>query len=437
MPTSIRRVASDALLSIGACALVAMFAASAAAQTPATAPAPAAGAPAAEDRIKQLEERIIALEGQVRMLQQQGSAPAAPPPPTAATETTAQAAAQGQSEAAPPAEQPANLGGATGMAKALNPDIAIIGNFVASAGRNPIAGVPSFEMAESELSLQSVVDPYARGDFFISFGEEGVELEEGFITFTALPKSFVAKVGKLRSAFGKVNPLHTHVLPWVDRPMMTDNLVGGEEGISDAGISVSRIIPAPAGIFLEATGQVYRGDSSDVFEQSRKREVSTVAHLRGYRDITESTNLDLGFSFARGHNDGGPGFTTKLYGVDATFRWKPLRRSIYRSFIARTEFVWSQRQQLPAEQRAFGMYASGDYQLTRRWFVGGRFDWSDRARDAALTDKGGSFVVTYWPSEFAQLRGQYRHASYAEGVNANEMRFQVLFAIGAHGAHPF
>ncbi len=38
-------------------------------------------------------------------------------------------------------------------------------------------------MHESEASFQAIVDPYARADFFIAFGEEGVELEEGFITF--------------------------------------------------------------------------------------------------------------------------------------------------------------------------------------------------------------------------------------------------------------
>ena len=60
----------------------------------------------------------------------------------------------------------------------------------------------------------------------------------------------------------------------------------------------------------------------------------------------------------------GPEFPdTNLYGVDATLRWKPLRRSIYHSFVGRSEFIWSQRQQLPAEQKAFGFYASADYQL--------------------------------------------------------------------------
>ena len=71
-------------------------------------------------------------------------------------------------------------------------------------------------MSESEASFQAVVDPYARADFFFSFAPEGVEVEEGYITFTSLPGGLLAKVGKFREQFGKVNTMHTHVLPWVD-----------------------------------------------------------------------------------------------------------------------------------------------------------------------------------------------------------------------------
>jgi hypothetical protein len=162
-----------------------------------------------------------------------------------------------------------------------------------------------------------------------------------------------------------------------------------------------------------------------------------VAHLRSYKDLTESTNLDIGLSYARGYNDFGPKFLTNLYGVDATVRWKPLRRSIYHSFVGRSELFWSQRQQLPVEQRAFGMYASADYQLGRRWFLGGRFDRSDRSQFANLADKGGSIVLTYWPSEFSQVRGQYRLTDYAGNQKTNELLMQVIFSLGAHGAHPF
>jgi len=356
-------------------------------------------ASALEQKIRDLEDRIIALEGQVRTLKAQ----AVPAAPAGATETATAAA---PAESVAPA--PVSLGGAGGSAaKALNPDISMIGDFIGVAGGNSISPSPSFQMHESEIGMQAIIDPYARGDFFLSFGESGVD----------------------------------HVLPWVDRPLVTQNLVGGEDGIDDAGVSIERIIPFPKGIFLSATGQVFRGDSGEgnelVFQSHSKSDVSTVAHLRGYKDLNESTNLDLGLSYARGHNELGSDFITSLYGIDATLRWKPLRRAIYHSFVARSEFIWSQRQQNPFEQRAFGMYASGEYQFKRRWFLGGRYDWSDRAREANLTDKGGSVILTYWPSEFSQIRGQYRFTDYAGDHKTNELLMQVLFSLGAHGAHPF
>jgi hypothetical protein len=408
-------------------------------------------------KIRDLEDRVIALEGQLRTLKSAPLATAQPAPSQPAAESGGQAAAPAeQSQASmPPVPSPtpsaapseagtqaALLGGAGGSAaKALNPDISAIGDFIGGMGHNPVQPSPSLQMHESELGFQAIIDPYARGDFFLSFGEQGVSVEEGFLTFTALPGGFVARVGKMRSAFGKVNTLHNHVLPWVDRPLVTNNLVGGEDGIDDAGVSVERILPAPKGIFLDATGQLFRGDSGDaehpLFQASTKDDVSVVGHLRAYRDLTESTNIDLGVSYARGHNDQGTGFLTQLYGVDATLRWKPLRRSIYHSFVGRGEFIWSQRQQLPSEQRAFGFYTSGDYQLGRRWFLGGRFDRSGRSEFANLTDQGGSLVLTYWPSEFSQVRGQYRLMHYAGNIETHELLMQLMFSLGAHGAHPF
>ena len=108
-----------------------------------------------------------------------------------------------------------------------------------------------------------------------------------------------------------------------------------------------------------------------------RKDLSYVGHLRGYQDITESSNIDLGFSYSQGHNKAGilndvdvGRFKTKLYGFDATFRWRPLQRSIYHSFIGRTELIWSRRDQFDALQKAMGYYVSGDYQFGRRWFAG-------------------------------------------------------------------
>jgi hypothetical protein len=380
------------------------------------------------DRLRQeYGDRLAALEAKLAALQGAAQPAGAPAPQEVAV--PAGAAGAGGPEGALPV-----YGNVTALSKIFNPDIAVIGDFLGAAGKNAVEPGPALEMHEAEASLQAIVDPYARADFFFALGPEGIEVEEGFITFPTLPGGLVMKAGKLRSAFGKVNTMHNHLLPWTDRPLMTRNLVGGEEGISDAGFSVARLLTNPW-LFLEATGEVYRGQS-EVFHGNERSDLTYVGRLRGYQDVTEAANVDLGASFAYGHNDSGPKETTKLFGVDATFRYRPLRRAIYRRLLARTELVWSRRSE-SGGLNAFGGYAAADYQFSRRWFAGMRYDHAGRAMDPDAKDKGTSWLLTFWPSEFSQIRGQYRRTNYAEGQTANELLFQLLFSIGAHGAHVF
>src|SRR3989475_553222 len=246
------------------------------------------------NRMKAMEDKIKALEAEVQELKGSQSAltaaiTAAAPVP-AAPQQAAQAPATAQVPTAAPQAAPPGLeapqtpsgplpvygGASAAAAKVFNPDISVIGDFLGGVGNGNPRSTPSLEMHESEVGFQAIIDPYARADFFISFGEKGVNLEEGYLTLSALPAGLQMKVGKMRAAFGKVNTLHNHVLPWTDRPLVTQNLVGGEDGIDDAGLPFSRILPAPKDLFLEATAQIFRGDSGDVFHAYKRSNVSTV-----------------------------------------------------------------------------------------------------------------------------------------------------------------
>jgi hypothetical protein len=98
--------------------------------------------------------------------------------------------------------------------------------------------------------------------------------------------------------------------------------------------------------------------------------------------------------------------------------------------------------------RLFGFYASGDYQLSQRLFTGVRIDQADRGTsvtDASPSfdpafrarDRGVAATMTFWPSEFSQLRGELRRISYGSARSVTELLFQLQFSIGAHGAHTF
>jgi hypothetical protein len=389
-----------------------------------------------DERLQQLEQRLIQIGGGPMVLTPQAvpPVPQQAPPPVPQTDPA-------------PAPQPA------GSSKVFNPDISVNGNFIGAAGHNPFATLSPLQLSEVEAAFQAIVDPYARADFFVAVGPEGAEVEEGYITFTSLPGNLLLKAGKMRANFGKMNTLHTHALPSVDRPLVTENLVGGDEGFADAGMSLSHLIDNPV-LYLELTGEVFAG-LSDVFQSAKRSELTYVGRVRGYHDLNDASNIDVGASFAYGPStiDVPPGLLTSLEpapviqaagmnkrmaAIDATFRYRPPSRAIYRRLNVRTEFIWS-RQELPEQafESAFGMYASAEYQFARRWYIGGRYDRSGRTLDGDAIDTGGSAFLTFWPTEFSQIRGQFRRINFAEGVKANEFLFQFNFTIGAHGAHVF
>ncbi|MFQ5877255.1 MAG: hypothetical protein ACE5JH_06130 [Acidobacteriota bacterium] len=392
-----------------------------------------------EEQIRQLREEVADLRS-ARLSEQgaprteekphHGGAPDVTTPPDAG-------------DLAPPGELPAYP---YTTSRKLNPAVGIIGNFNGAIGSSrggseAIAPLPSLALPESEASFQAAVDPFARADFFLAVGEEGIEVEEGYVSFPTIPGGFIAKVGRMRANFGKLNTFHNHTLPWVDRPIVMFNLLGGstedpDTGIRDAGVSFSWLAPTER-LFLEASGEIFRGESGSLFQAAERNDVSLVGHLRSFADLSDASNIEAGISYARGTNEQGSGFLTQLYGVDLTFRWKPVQRATYRSFAARAELIWSRREELVETQEAFGYFVSADVRLNRRWFAGARYDWSERARLAAIHDSGASAVLTFWPSEFSQLRAQYRRTAYGEDDVANELLLQVLFTIGAHGAHPF
>jgi hypothetical protein len=320
----------------------------------------------------------------------------------------------------------------------FNPAISVIGNFLATAGHNPVVPAKSFQLQESEVSFQAIVDPYARADLFLSFSNDGVSVEEGYVTFLHLPWDMIVKAGKFKVQFGKINTLHPHVLPWPDEPLPFVNLLGSEDGWEDEGVSASKLIPLPGDTFSEIYGQVLAGTNvENLFDAPSAGKIAWDTQYRVYRDFGDDNNVEVGASYGGGYNGVTNDTRTDLQNFHMVYRWKPLQGRPYRQLIVRGEFFRSVRQQLGPTQIATGYFAAADYQLARRWFGGVRYEWSGRAANAALHDFGVSTALTFTPSEFSMLRAEYRRRTYAGGLVANEGILQIQYAIGAHGAHPF
>ncbi len=350
-------------------------------------------------------------------------------------ELAAAPAAAAAAVPAPPAP-PTTTGGVVQPSNYFNPAISLVGSFVAAGGHAAGGALAAAELEESEFALQAIIDPYARADVFMAFGEEGVEIEEGYTTFTSLPAGLLVKLGRMRAQFGKVNSQHVDVLPWVDQPLPVVNLLG-EEGWIGTGVSVAKLLPLGE-TFSELTLQAFRGDAEGLFGARSRDELAYNGHFRLFRDLSEATNLDLGVSYGRGPTADAARGDTRLQGFNATLRWKPLRTANYRSATARAE-VFQRRSAFgdgPAVE-AVGWFAAADVRFARRWFAGARYESAERADDASLRDTGTALTLTFWPSEFSQFRLEPRRRRFAGGETADELLAQFQFSIGTHAAHAF
>ena len=107
-----------------------------------------------------------------------------------------------------------------------------------------------YTLGQAELSLSGVVDPYFTAEAHIlsvvnpTSGETAFELEEAFLTTTALPYGLQLEAGYFLTEFGIVNPQHPHVWDWLDMPVTNTRMFGGD-GMRQAGFRASWLLDTP------------------------------------------------------------------------------------------------------------------------------------------------------------------------------------------------
>jgi hypothetical protein len=340
------------------------------------------------------------------------------------------------------ASQPATTQSPTTSRSTLsfNPDIGVIGDF---QGSYISKGKRNFDayLNETEISLQATVDPYLRGDFFLSFardpvtGKYGVEVEEGYLTTLSLPAQLQLKLGKFREAIGRINPTHPHALPFIDLPNAYVNYFG-EEGLNDEGLSLSWLVPNKK-FYQEVVFQATSGHGeSPVFFRGDNNRFIYLGHLKNFFTLSDNATLELGVSGLTGPNDSSR--STSIAAADLTYKWKPVRMNTYRSVTWQSEFYYGHANLSDSfAVKSLGLYSFIQYQLSKRWFLTGRYDYAQKPFNKSFVEQAYSLTAGWYATEFSKLEFE------AKTTDANvEKRFyqawlRWIFVMGAHGAHQY
>jgi hypothetical protein len=319
------------------------------------------------------------------------------------------------------------------------PDISVIGDFQGSyknnVKRNYDAGIN-----EAELSLQSVVDPYARADFFFTLGKDPTtgkfteDMEEGYLTTLSLPAHLQLKVGKFKSAMGRINPIHSHTLPFISLPDAYESYFG--EGINDEGVSLSWLIPNSL-FYQELVVQVTDGPiDNPSFPRSVGNTYLELVHLKNFFDLSPNATLELGFSGITGHNF--YDLRTNIAAMDLTYKWKPVQFNTYQSFTWQSEAYFSNADTLNHKVvNSFGMYSFINFQFSKRMFFTGMYSYTNKPYSASTIENSYSATIGWYATEFQKLEIEGKTTSSNMGKEQNQILLRWIFVIGTHGAHQY
>ncbi|MBI2377071.1 MAG: hypothetical protein HYV07_23930 [Deltaproteobacteria bacterium] len=353
-----------------------------------------------------------------------------------------------------------------------------------------------FTFQNGELTLAGIVDPYVRGDTHVVLqldeaGETVVELEEAFLTTLSLPAHLQVKAGQFFTAFGRLNPVHPHAWQFVDQPVISSRLLGGD-GLRGPGVQINWLTPLP--LFFELVGAVSNGNGETAvsFRAPEGEELAgRVARARPVDgldellyaarallsfDPSDEATIVFGLSGVFGPNSSSDNARTVLYGADLYVKWKPLDSDKGWPFLTWQTEVMGRRygagsvvvaldpttdvNAVPfANVDDFGGYSQLVFGFERPFTVGVRYDHAEGSNvefdlyDELGVDRsystGGdpmrarrdrlSLALSYFPTEFSKVRLQFNHddTTALAGATADSVFLQAEIAFGAHGAHSF
>jgi len=338
----------------------------------------------------------------------------------------------------------------------LVPDISAVGDLIGdlSPKGSTQEGGERFSVREVEVALQAAVDPYFRGDVFFGVSDlEKISIEQAYLTATSLPWGLEVRLGRYLMPVGKQNTTHRHDLHTIDYPYVLQRFFG-DEGLKGTGIYASKIF-APFGfyqeIILTAVDRFGEPTPGLVTIEPVNKQLSGLgfsARLRNYWDLSEASNIELSFSSITGKREqpvlgGDPTLGTparqSVVGTDFTYRWRPLQQGNEKDpTLELPSGVPPDGLAYGGPTRNFtGGYAFARYQLTRRGYLGARFDsFQDEGAGGSATNAVSGYLE-FFPSEFSKLMVGYERYSPADGSATNRILLQAAFALGPHRPHPF
>ena len=351
----------------------------------------------------------------------------------------------------------------------FNPAIGLVGETIFSGqskgspqnGTGYPGGFDVFQRSV-ELNASASVDPFAKGWVVINgsadaaTGETSLDVEEAALQTTSLPGNLTLTAGQFFGEFGRLAYIHDHELPFVNRPMVLDQYIGGES--KTAGAQASWLLPMEHYVnFTGGFGTQFGNNPDAVGSYRSLGAVNYFGRLSTSFDLSDNWQLEGGVSGLFNPDSGNVdaqlqpnGVTSltetkrQLVGGDLKLSYVPLRDNQFNSLTWGNEVLYSDNQYLASNNGgsafnetvgAWGMYSYLTYKWSRSWSGGFLFEYVQNDENSAGQTYSYSPYITWAISHWNQLRLQYTHTqpNAATGNQPNDAIYlQWNWIIGAH-----
>ncbi|MDB5106517.1 MAG: hypothetical protein JWP91_4206 [Fibrobacteres bacterium] len=331
----------------------------------------------------------------------------------------------------------------TCAAGVVNPDISAIGQVRAGMTDDRVSpddGEPTLSLGETELVLDAYLNPFLKGSFTLSGGEEGVGVEEAYAAWVkGLPWGLGLKAGKYRMGFGKLNPVHPHANPFIDPPRAWISLMpGGEEGFNETAVQASVLLPTPGDWASTLSADVFQG--AQFHPDEARTRLGWLGRWSNSFLLGESGALETGISGATGVDNVAEDLRGYLAGAD--FKAK-LYLEGGSQFTMQGEGMFRRSHSVDSVSGAsgedrMGFYGAADYRYHVHCNIGGMYDQFERAGEPSRTDRSVRAFTGYTMlEESTLLRLAYEYFMPDGEAGVNTFSAQLLFTMGPHKAHQF
>ena len=363
----------------------------------------------------------------------------------------------------------------------INPDISLIGTFDTYTNfikDSPDYGKLIFDVPSFELFIDGYLNPYARAAANISFEDGAFGVEELYAQILrGLPLDMQIKAGKYLLGFGKLNTVHPHAWPFIDRPLW-QQIYFSDEGFNDIGLDVNFILPTEnfySSLDLGAyTGNSMAintaGEDADPYEV-RGNSLIFVGRLGSFFSLNDFNFLDVGLSGSFGNyakssfyipdSIGYPPQMLKYFygGIDFKYKYKP---DGYTSLVIQGEGILNNRDVIRGTESkpvvetitTYGAFIYLDYQFIKQFSIGAKYDFtfgvigddysaSTLSNDGSNKTSGIEGWIGYYPVEETlafRLSTQYLFFNLADNMTKDgetTITLQMIFSLGPHKAHQF